>query len=179
MPLFGVGTAFICQAGTWSILYFWGNSGLSLWSLLSMHKHFPLQGCKYGKVFSRWFAFYALISAFQVISHSRANQFQVVFPSCGGVIKLWRLSQHFENWIADVLNSTGRGKWSSSPVMWAELVLCAAWKRFHVPGRRCMEHIKSWRDLQTGFNLGFVNRPIKPVWLLRQARLGLYFSQVI
>lgn len=63
--------------------------------------------------------------------------------------------------------------------MWAELVLCAAWERFHGPGRRSMEHIRSWRDLQTGFSLGFVNRPIKPVWLLRQARLGLYFSQVI
>lgn len=64
---------------------------------------------------------------------------------------------------------------SSSPVVWAELVLCSAWNRFHVPGRSCMEHIRTCRDLQTGFNLAFVNRPIHPMWLLRQARLGLCF----
>lgn len=39
-------------------------------------------------------------------------------PILGHVFKLWRgyqlwrLSQHFENWIADVLNTTGRGKGS-------------------------------------------------------------------
>lgn len=78
-----------------------------------------------------------------------------------------------------------RHKFISTNVGWAgpvcsmEEVPCAAWKRFHVPGRRCVEHIRSCRDSQTDCNLGFVDRPINPMRLLGQARLGLYFSQVI
>lgn len=65
MPLFGVGrgVSFIYRAGVWGIVYPWRDSGLSLWSLLSMHVHFPLQGWKHGKEFARCFAFYAFISA--------------------------------------------------------------------------------------------------------------------
>lgn len=107
MPLFGVGTdvSFICQAG---IMYFWGDCDYTLWSLL-----FPLQGWKYGKEFSRCFAFYALISASQVISHSRASQFQAVkglsvMKAISAPQKLsCRCFQHLA-----ISLSTGRGKWS-------------------------------------------------------------------